>query len=286
MADSLTNASTLTRDQVEAVLVAPLHAASVVLSSGPKIIDVAEGKSLRIPTIREYSINSANAASPNYAWVPENTAIGEADPNYDEVVLLPNTLRSLKIGHKMSNELARHGVVDVLSAVGSEAIRQVALALDQAFLTGDGSNNTPLGLTEQPDTTTDSGSVASDDLLGFHGTLLAANTTPNTWFMSPANFTTLRTERAIANGSYLVQPDPTAANLYRFAGLPIAVSTNVPDDVVILADTRDIVVARDKAASVEIFRETYAASDQVYLRITARYDIGLLHPASVGILSV
>ena len=110
-ADSTTTASVLTTEQVHAVLTEPLLAESVVLASGPQIVDSAEP--VRFPVITEYPINADSAASVlGEAWVGENGEIPEQDPEWDEVVVLPQR-KSIKIIHRFSNELARQSVVNV-----------------------------------------------------------------------------------------------------------------------------------------------------------------------------
>ena len=291
--DDLQSLSTLTRDQVEAFVVRPLAAQSVVLSTpGVRVIDVQEGKSLRIPRFHSYSINHGGT-SPTYNsagtyWVPENTPIPEAGPDADEIVLLPSTLRSVKVGYRASNELIRHTVVDLLNAVGTEVVRQAGLALDQAFLFGDGANDTPTGLTHQsgiyaPGTV---GSLGNDvdPFFDAHEALLSKNVTPSVWYMNPKTFSIVRKVKD-SFGRYLVQPDPQAANQYVLIGLPIRLSTQIADGTVLVADASQIVVARDLAVNIQIFRERYSDLDQTYVRLTARYDIGVLHAEGIGVLT-
>jgi hypothetical protein len=50
MPASTANARELTREQVQAILVQPLTAASVFLAAGPRIFDVTAARPVRIPT--------------------------------------------------------------------------------------------------------------------------------------------------------------------------------------------------------------------------------------------
>ena len=77
--------------------------------------------------------------------------IDEVDADFNEVVLLPNTLKSAKTLSRYSNELARHSVPAIGSAVQRNVVHQVVDKIDTEFLTGaataDGNgNHGPKGL--------------------------------------------------------------------------------------------------------------------------------------------
>lgn len=79
MPTSTANAPELTREQVLAILVQPLMAASVFLAAGPRIFDVTAAGPVRIPRL-------VGMGQPN--WHGENELITEVDPDFDEVVSL------------------------------------------------------------------------------------------------------------------------------------------------------------------------------------------------------
>jgi len=136
---STTGGATLTQEQVAAVLINPLKARAVVLAAGPQIFYSRGGVPLRIPRLDSVTLNDP--------WRSENTLIAETDPLLGEVVLLPSSLKSLKVLHRISNELARHAVTDIANALGNALVAEVARAADAAFLAGTGAANTILGLT-------------------------------------------------------------------------------------------------------------------------------------------
>jgi hypothetical protein len=86
MAVSTTTAAELTAEQVQKILVQPLEQASVFLAAGPRIFD-ANGSPVRIPEMD-------GPTSPD--WIGENELITEKDVTFDEVTLLPSTLKSVK----------------------------------------------------------------------------------------------------------------------------------------------------------------------------------------------
>lgn len=286
-ADSTTTASVLTTEEVHAVLTEPLLAQSVVLASGPQIVDSAEP--VRFPAITVYDINADNAASvAGPAWVGENEEITEQDPEWDEVVVLPRDRKSIKVIHRFSNELARQSVVNVGSALQTALVRRVALALDAAFINGSGADDTITGILNVPGVDTSLSGIGSptvDDLHDAVGVALANDAQPNTWIMNPSTFIKLRKTKETGTGAYILQPDPQVANRFVLVGIPVAVSTQVPASKAILMDSRQVAIVRDLAPSVRFLTERYAEFDQVGIRVVARYDLGVLNPAAVVVLS-
>jgi len=278
----------LTPERVVPVLFQPLAARSVVLQATPpeRIFDAQGGAPVRVPRIA-----SLDLADP---WRSENTLIAEVDPDYDELLLLPTSLKSLKVLHRLSNELARNSVGNVENLIGAAFIAAVAREVDKAFIAGDGSSNTITGLANQSGIQVETaiGTPTVDDLHDAEGRLMVANGDPATaaWFMSPRTFTTLRKQREGAGtGAYLLQPDPTQAGRMTLLGHPVYVSTQVGNDLgvgtnesfVLLVDMAQIAIGRDLEPRLDVLRETFGHYDQVALRIVARMDIGALNPQAI-----
>ncbi len=100
MALSIATAPELTAEQVQRILVQPLEQASAFLAAGPRLFDPAGP--LRIPKL------GGPVTDPG--WTGENELIPERDVTFDEVSLLPSTMKSVKILTRFSNELARQSV--------------------------------------------------------------------------------------------------------------------------------------------------------------------------------
>jgi hypothetical protein len=158
------NSPELTTEEVKGFLIQPLTAASVVLANGPVIYDSPTGNPLRIPSLVEPTTDTP-------AWHGENEQITEEDPDFGEVKLLPENLKSIKVLHRFSNELARHAVVSISSTMQQALVRRVASKMDEAFLVGttgtlDGNGNrSVIGLWNQPDTQTSDWDGAGGDAL-------------------------------------------------------------------------------------------------------------------------
>ena len=285
MPASTINSPELTQEQVIAILVEPLQAASVFLAAGPRIFDT-NGSPVRIPKL--------NGMTPA-AWVGENTLIPEVEADFGEITLLPSGMKSVKSLTRFSNELARQSVIALDAALRDRMVRDVAAKLDTAFIAGTGAAGTePTGLINYPGTTAipGVGVLSLDDLHDAEGAALASNVDPARlkWFMRSGTFVGLRKLKD-TSGKYLVQPDPTEAGAYRLLGHSVTVTNRIPVDAgtpattsAVLADFSQIAVARDLAPSVKILDQTFGDFDQMAIRVVARYDAAPLNPEAVVVL--
>lgn len=291
MAVSTASASELTAEQVQKILIQPLEDQSVILSAGVRIFDT-NGSPVRIPKM-------GPATSPG--WYDENELIGEVNPTFDEVTLLPETLQSLKTITRYSNELARQSIVALDAALKARLVKDVSDALDRQFIAGEGdegdgvtAGTAPVGLLNMADTTEIPavGALSLDDLHDAEGAALAADVDPTRlrWLMRPETFVSLRKVKDLQE-RYQLQPDPTEAGSYTLLGHRVTVTKRIPvvDDTqdttqVVLWDPSQVAVARDLAPSVKVLDQTFAQYDQQALRVVCRMDIGALNPEAVVIL--
>ena len=278
-------ATELTAEQVQKILVQPLEAASVFLAAGPRIFDTAGP--LRIPKAPGLS---------DVSFVGENEAIPEANPDFDEVSLLPSTMKSLKTLTRYSNELARQSVVALDQALKDRLVADVAAKIDAQFLSAAGDGiTTPRGLFAYSGVQTldVKGALTLDHLLTAWGMALGENVnmTSLKWFMTPGDFVALRKVKDTA-GKYLLQADPTADGVFRIWGAPVVITARVPNTTATpatgraaLVDMSQIAVARDAAPSVKVLDQTFGDFDQQAIRVTARYDAAPLNPKAIVTLT-
>lgn len=267
----------LLADQVSSLLVAPLEAASVVLSSGPRIFDTSGV--LRIPKL---------ASGATVEFVGEGGDIpDDADVDFDEVTLMPTDRKSIKTILRFTNELVRQSVIGIDAVLKARLVKDVSDALDTALLTGDGTSDSITGITEQADVQTGELDITdADSLLDALGLAVAAEVMPNRWFVNGADFIALRKlKEATDSSKYLLESDLTKDATYRLFGIPVTVTNKLPAGTAILADMSQVAVARDIAPSVTVLSELYAATDEVGLRVVTRYDLGLLHPEGIIVLT-
>ncbi len=266
----------LLQEQVANLLVQPLEAASVVLSSGVRIFDTASP--LRIPKL---------VSGATVGFVGEGELIPEADVNFDEVRLMPSDRKSIKTLIRFTNELLRQSVIGLDATLRARLVTDVANKLDTALLTGDGAEDSITGIIHQDDVQTGELDVTdADSLLDAIALASAAEVTPNRWFVNGQDFIALRKlKESETSAKYLLESDVTSGPTYRLFGVPVTVTNKLPEGTAVLADTSQIAVARDIAPSVALLSERFAEYDEQAIRVVTRYDLGLLHPEGVIVLS-
>jgi HK97 family phage major capsid protein len=247
--------TTLLQAQIASLLVQPLTVASTFLAAGPIIFDTA--RQLRIPRI--------SSAASSVGFVGEAVAIPEASVPFDEVVLLPSTMKSLKVVTRFSNELIREAVIGLDAVLRTRLVSDVAIALDAALFVGN-TVNTPKGIINQTGVQAAVLNVAEpNSLLDAIGLAQAANVTPNRWFFSPADFIALRKLKSTTN-EYIFDEDMHGGTQLMLFGIPVSVTNHLATGKAILTDMNTVAVARDLDASVFLMNQTYAASDEQGLR--------------------
>ncbi|MDS1114487.1 phage major capsid protein [Gordonia westfalica] len=265
----------LLAEQVSSLLVQPLEAASVVLSSGPQIFDTSGV--LRIPRL-------VSGSTPTF--VGEGGLIPDtAEVDFDEIRLMPTNRKSIKLILKYTNELVRQSVIGIDSVLKTRLTTDVSNALDDALLAGTGASDSITGIINQTGVQTGELDVTDpDSLLDAIALCHAEEVTPNRWFLSSADFIALRKIKD-TTGKYILEADLTADTTYRLFGIPVTVTNKLAAGKAILVDMNQVAVARDVAPSITVLTERYAEYDMVGLRIVTRYDLGLLHPEGVVVLS-
>ena len=125
-----------------------------------------------------------------------------------------------------------------------------------------------------------------DSLLDAIGLAVAAEVMPNRWFINGADFTALRkVKEASGSAKYVLESDLTRDATYRLFGIPVTVTNKLDEGTAVLADMSNVAIARDLAPSVTVLNERYAEYDLIGLRVTTSYDLGLLHPEAVIVLT-
>ena len=275
--------STLIQSQVSSLLVQPLEQASTFLAAGPVILD--SSSPVRVPRI----VNGVTAG-----FVAEGADIPDGDTAFDEVTLLPSTLKGLKTIVKMSNELIRTSVVGLEAVLRTRLVTDVANALDAALWDGAGTSNTIKGIFRQTGIATGVLNLSDpDSLIDGLATAQGNKVSPTHWVMTSSSWATLRKNKIAATGSkqYLFDPNGGIAGgtELRLFGLPVIVTDNIPavstKNRVGLVDFSKVVVARDVDAQVAILDQTFAVADSIGIRVVSRWDTALLQAKAVTLLT-
>lgn len=274
MVESTSSNPTLIKDQVSSLLIQPLEAASVVLSSGVRIFDSSEP--LKIPRL---------VSSGTVDYVGEGAQIpDDYDVSFDEISLMPTSRKSIKSITRYTSELLRASTIGFDSVLRSRLVTDVSNKLDTELLIGTGANDGITGLVNQPGVQEGTLDVAdADSFLDALALASASEVVPNRLFVNGQDFIKVRKLKDTA-GRYLLEADLTADATYRLFGIPVTVTNKLPEGTAILADMSQVAVVRDVNPSITVLSERYAEFDQIGLRVVCRYDLGLLHPEGVVIL--
>lgn len=266
--------STLQQSEIQKLLVQPLEAESVFLASGPKIIDT--NGPIRVPRI---------ASGLTVGFVAEGGTIPESSVGMDEVTMLPSTLKSLKVISRVTAEVLRSSAVALDAILKQRLTTDTAAALDTALFSGAGTSNTIKGMLNQTGVAT--GTLDADDpdtLLDGIGVARANEVKPNRWFLSPADYLSIRKVKD-NEGRYVLQPDITQAGQEVLFGVPVTVTSRIATGKAALVDMNLVAIARDMSPSITVDSSRYFDTDEVALRVVARYDLALLQPKAVTILT-
>jgi len=273
--------STLIQSQVASLLVQPLEQASTFLAAGPVILD--SSSPVRVPRI----VNGVTAG-----FVAEGSQISDGDVAFDEVTLLPSTLKGLKVLVKLSNELIRTSVVGLEAVLRTRLVTDVANALDAALWDGTGSSNTVKGVLRATGIATGTLDLADpDSLIDGLATAQGNKVTPTHWVMTSASFAELRKLKVGEDDArYLFDPNTIQNGTeLRLLGLPVIITDNIPEVStkarVALVDMSKVVVARDVNAEVKILDQTWGDYDSIGIRVVSRWDAALLQAKAVTLLT-
>lgn len=269
-----TSANTLIVDQISSMMIEPLRAASVVLAANPTIFNSSEP--LRVPTL---------TGETNPQWVGENELIPEAENlEFGEIELMPTSRKSIKTITRVSNELIRMAKIGVSEVLQRRLVADVRAKLDDALLMGDGADNSVTGIINQENVTRGIWDPSdTDSILDGLATLAAAEVSPDRIMMNGSDFFGIRKLKD-GDGRHLLQSDLASDVPYRLHGIPVTVTNKLPAGTLIMADWSDIAVVRDQDTTVRIDPSRYLEYDQTAIRVTTRYDLGILRSEGVLIM--
>lgn len=278
MALNTQNTSGLTQEQVARMLTEPLTRFSTFLAAGPTFYDTSGGNSLRIPKAFE-SVADEIAAN---NWHGENEQITEVEPDNDELVLLPDTMKSIKTLTRFSNELARQSIVSLEQALQNRLVTDVAAALDRQLLSDDdgmdeGVKTRPAGMFAWDVEAVEYEELDLDTIMDGYGVFLGrfGHTEGLRLFIRASDYMTLRKLKD-GDGRYLLQPDMSTGGIVVPAlGARLAISDHIPTGNAALVDMTQVAVARDLNPSVKLLTERYADYDQQAIRVVTRMDAAL-----------
>lgn len=259
-------------EQVASTIVDRLRAGSVFLQAQPQIFTMTSD-TLRIPKI---------GTSASVAMVLENAPIPESNLVFDAAALTARKVAGLM---RSSNEWLSDSVPNARQIVEQDLMRELGQKLDEQFFGGNGTPPNMQGLLTHPDVTPTNvgGAIALDAIALGVEAVETAGGTPSAIFMGPLVFSVIRRLKD-ADQRYQLNPDPTGEARKRLFGLDVYLTPYLSNAVLII-DMRQIAVGvRDK---VTLFYDDgrYAEYDQSLIRLTARFDIGVLNADAIHLLT-
>lgn len=273
--------TTLLKSEVADYLVKPLAQESTFLSAGPQIFDTPNP--LRVPRI------ASGVAAASYA---AGELITDGDVSFDEVQLLPSTLKSIKTIVWLSNELIRQSVVPLEATIQTQLVTDVAAKLDSLLWDGTGAADTVKGILRASGIATGVLDLTDPDSLIDALALAQGNkVSPTHWVMTAASFAAIRKVKVgTGDKRYVIDPSTIQnGTAFRLLGLPVIITDNIPavstKKRVALVDFGKVAVARDVDADVKILDQTKGDYDSVGVRVVTRYDVALLQPKAVTLLT-
>ncbi|MUL85224.1 MULTISPECIES: phage major capsid protein [unclassified Mycolicibacterium] len=276
--------TTLLASQVANVLVQPLEQASTFLAAGPTIYDSASP--VRIPRV---------ASGASAAFTAAGAQIADSNATFDEVELLPSSMKGIKVLTKLSNELVRQSVVGLEAALRTRLVTDVANVLDAALWDGTGSSDTIKGIFRQTGIATGALDLTDpDSLIDAIATAQANKVNPTHWVMTAASFAKLRKLKVGTDDArYLFDPSTIQnGTAFQILGLPVVITDNIPNAGtapgkarVGLVDFSHVAVARDVDAEVAILDQTFGDFDTIGIRVVTRFDVGLTQAKAVTLLT-
>lgn len=262
------NRQPISRQDIGPLLVTPVIAASVALSSSTNV--TTDGYTFRVPVVLE---------DPTAAWVAEGAEIPVSDPALGEVVVTPSKVAGLTI---VSRELAEDSNPAAATVVGDGLARDIARKVDAAWF-GALAPPAPSGLSALAGIQTVTGVFANLD--PFAEAISRAETvgaTVTAFVCSPATALVLaKLKSGSGSNAPLLGQDATSAGQRRVLGVDVLTSPTITGSTVwAYSASRVWTVIRDDV-SLEVDRSVFFTSDRVAVKATMRIGFAFGHPQSV-----
>jgi len=191
-----------------------------------------------------------------------------------------------------SNELVADSDPAVESVVRRDVGKQLALAEDLAYLRGDGTGGSPLGIMNISGVNTVSGvteaNLTFDQILDLMNAVESDNAQPQGFIMHPYLKNVLR-KLQDSNGRYIYAVNPADKVPDSLYGLPVYLSTQMnsgTDYYIVCGQFDEAVIGERKAIEIAASEHVNFKNDQTVLRAIMRVDFILRHPEAFAKITV
>ncbi len=261
-----------------------LRPLSVVLAAEPRI-EPCDSDSLLLPGL---------SSSVTVAATGEASSITESSPQFQQLRI---PMRKYAAYTLSSSELLDDSRPGARQIIETDHRLQLAAKLDLDMLQGNGAGNNLQGLRYQGTATslaTNGATPSLSNIVDAIYRLEANNAQPSAIFMHPRTWNTLR-KLVDGQSRYQLAPTPAEAAPKNLFGLPVFLSsqmtitetigTSTDCSWIAVVDMSRIVVAQRQEMTVLYDPFTYAKNDQVAIRTTTRWGMGVLDVAAVEVLT-
>jgi HK97 family phage major capsid protein len=241
------------------VLLSLLRQDSVLLSSGASFFTV-DGASLTIPRLTV----DADAA----AWLDPGDEFPSDDVEGDSIKLTPKKL-GLVTG--LDVEAVEDSDTATLDVIGASLARGLAKKLDARIFSTAAADKGPAGLF--PTFTAQAEAVSVTSLMKAIATIQADGGVPDTIYVSPADWVTLRLEPTETGGKLpMLGVDVSTAGAKSLDGIAFRVCPALATGKAIVAEARQIIVGIGPQMTVVASSEARFTSDVVLVKASIRAD--------------
>lgn len=259
-----------------------LSAASATLSAGAGIAVLTEpGAKYRIAAINTL---------PTAGWRTELGAVATSDAGFRSVEIVP---KSLAVMVKISRELLQDGA-GVESAIRIALAQSMAAAIDSAALNGSGTDPEPLGILNSAGISAIDLGTNGAPLTNYASFIKARRVLADAAAPEPTAAIVANRDMETLDGlvDTLGQPlrRPDALSNLRFVStprLPINQThgTATAASSMIVADFSTVMIAMREQLSIQLLRETFAATGELAFLAHARVDVALTYPTAVAVIN-
>ena len=222
------------------------------------------------------------ATQPTATWLGEGDTIDSSNMNFSTVTLEAHKLATNLL---ISNELLQDSFYDLEAFLSEELGRAFARAEEESFLTGDGTNNQPLGLLPtlaQSATSilqTTGGQITADDLVTLCFSVDRPYRRAASWLMSDSTLSLVRKLKT-SDQQYIWEPNFASETPPKILGFPVFTSNYLPpatsgNTCVLFGDFSFVAIAERGNRQVRPLRELFALSDKTAFLAIERVDCAL-----------
>ncbi|AMY11294.1 phage major capsid protein, HK97 family [Luteitalea pratensis] len=255
----------------------------------PEVIEAIRARSVfldaepRVFTMTSHVLNIPKAASGVLAgMVLEGAPIPQSATTFEQVVL---TAQKGAVMVPASNEFLADAVPDGRAYIQQDLYKAGGDLFDTQAFTGNGTPPNVRGILNQPGivTTPLVGAIDLDAIAGAIQRVEGANLTPSAIFLSSATWGALRLAKD-GDTRYQLNPDPSGDAVKRLFGVPVFVTPHVGTACVV-SDMQTIAVGIRNQVILRYDESHLFDRDSTVIRMTMRFDIGVLHTEGTQIIT-